>query len=272
MTLKYADDTLLFSSCGDREIRNLKIVLMLFEQVSGMRINFNKSECIPLNLDASQIHEVAHVLNYPIGSLPFKYLGVPTHFEKLEREDLQPIIDKLIKRVDGWRGRLLAYSSRLVLIKTCLASIPVYLLSFIKFPKWVVKLLESQMARCLWNNTSDCHRYHLASWQHVTMLKDYGGLGIPSIRELSLCLLGSWLKRYSLDEGKLWKSLVDFKYNNDSPNIFTCGEAGASNFWKGVLWVARVAKLGYRWRVGKGSRVRFWEDLWISSSSLAIQY
>jgi hypothetical protein len=128
------------------------------------------------------------------------------------------------------------------------------------------------MAHCLWNNTADCHRYHLASWQHVTMLKDYGGLGIPNIRELNLCLLGSWLKRYSGDGGKMWKSLVDFKYNSHSPNIFTYSEARVSNFWKGVLWAARVAKLGYRWKVGRGDKVRFWKDLWIGTSSLAIQY
>jgi hypothetical protein len=36
-------------------------VLMLFEKVSGMKIIFNKSEVIPLNLDDNQIHEVAHV-------------------------------------------------------------------------------------------------------------------------------------------------------------------------------------------------------------------
>jgi hypothetical protein len=75
-----------------------------------------------------------------------------------------------------------------------------------------------------------------------------------------------------LDEGKLWKSLIDFKYNNNSPNIFTCSEAGTSNFLKGVLWAARIAKLGYRWKVGTGSKIRFWKDLWIGSSSLAIQY
>jgi hypothetical protein len=135
MTLQYADDTLLFSSCDIEEIRNLKVVLMLFEQIFGMRINFNNSEFIPLNLGAEQIHEPSHVLTCHVGSLPFKYLGVPIHFKKLKRDDLQPMIDKLIKGVAGWRGRLLAYTSRLSLIKTCLASIPVYLLSFIKFPK-----------------------------------------------------------------------------------------------------------------------------------------
>jgi hypothetical protein len=73
----------------------------MLENVSGMKINFNKSEVIPLNLDDNQIHEVAHVLSCLVGTLPFKYLGVPIHFEKLKRGELQPVIDKLIKIIAG---------------------------------------------------------------------------------------------------------------------------------------------------------------------------
>jgi hypothetical protein len=85
-------------------------------------------------------------------------------------------------------------------------------------------------------------------------------------------LLGSWLKRYSVDEGKLWKYLVDFKYNNNSPNIFTCRDFGASNFLERCSRAAKVAKFGFRWKSGKGIKVRFWEDVWLGSVSLAIQY
>jgi hypothetical protein len=106
------------------------------------------------------------------------------HFEKLKREDLQPIMDKLINMIAGWRERerLLAYSSRLVLIKACLSSIPVYFLSFFKFLKWAIKLIELQMANCLWNDDKECHRYHLASCKLVNMEKDFGGLGGPNLR------------------------------------------------------------------------------------------
>jgi hypothetical protein len=100
LALQYADDTISFSSCDKLALNNLKIVLML-ENVSGMKISFNKSEVIPLNLDDNQIHEVAHVLSCLVGTLPFKYLGVPIHFEKLKRGELQPVIDKLIKMIAG---------------------------------------------------------------------------------------------------------------------------------------------------------------------------
>jgi hypothetical protein len=39
-----------------------------------------------------------------------------------------------------------------------------------------------------------------------------------------------------------------------------------------VLWAARVVKMGYRWKVVKCNKTRFSEDLWIDSSSLAIQH
>jgi hypothetical protein len=131
----------------------------------------------------------------PLGRLPFGYFGVPLHFEKLKKEDLQPILDKLIKRIAGWRRRLLGYSSRLVLIKTCLASIPTYLLSFFKFPKWSIKLIESQMTNCLWNDDRECHRYHLASWQYLNIEKEFGSLAVSNLRERNLRLLGSWVRR-----------------------------------------------------------------------------
>jgi hypothetical protein len=80
------------------------------------------------------------------------------------------------------------------------------------------------MANCLWNGDRECHRYHLASWQHVTIEKEFGGLGVSSLRELNLYLLGSWVRRYCLDEGKLWRQIIDFKYDTCKSNVFTCVE------------------------------------------------
>jgi hypothetical protein len=70
-----------------------------------------------------------------VGVFPIKYLGVPLHYEKLKRENIQPLVDKILNRISGWKGKLLSYAARITLIQTCIASIPVYLLSFIKFPK-----------------------------------------------------------------------------------------------------------------------------------------
>ena len=67
---------------------------------------------------------------------PHQIPRVPLHFTNLKKEDIQHVVDKLIKRVAGWRGKLLSSARKLTLLKSCRASIPIYLLPVIKFPKW----------------------------------------------------------------------------------------------------------------------------------------
>jgi len=51
------------------------------------------------------------------------------------------------------------------------------------------------MANCMWNDFEGHGRIHSANWQLVSMKKDYGGLGVPDLRDLNLALLGSWVRR-----------------------------------------------------------------------------
>ena len=39
-----------------------------------------------------------------------------------------------------------------------------------------------------------------------------------------------------------------------------------------MLLAAQAAHFGYQWKVGDGKRIRFWEDHWFGTSSLAIQF
>jgi hypothetical protein len=38
------------------------------------------------------------------------------------------------------------------------------------------------------------------------------------------------------------------------------------------MWAAKAAKMGIRWKIGDGKKVKFWEGNWLGTSSLAIQF
>jgi hypothetical protein len=57
---------------------------------------------MPINLPEEDSNLFAQVFCCPIGKFPFKYLGVPMHYGNLRREDIQPVIDKIIKGIAGW--------------------------------------------------------------------------------------------------------------------------------------------------------------------------
>ena len=118
-------------------------------------------------MDKAQRISKQHLRDCNIGSFPIKYLGVPPHFAKLRREDIQPVVDKLTKRVAGRKGKLLSSARKLTLLRSYLASIPIYLLSVIKFPKWAIESINSQMSNFLWNDSEGKHKYHLSNWLSV---------------------------------------------------------------------------------------------------------
>ena len=86
--LQYADDTILFIDKDEEKAGNLKKVLTCFEQVSGMRINYTKSELIPIGLTDEEIVSFSNIMGCTVGAFPIKYLGIPLHYDKLRREDI----------------------------------------------------------------------------------------------------------------------------------------------------------------------------------------
>lgn len=68
--LQYADDTILFLDNNIEHARNLKMVLNCFDQVSGTRINYGKSELIPINIDRDVFDHFLEVLGCARGSFP----------------------------------------------------------------------------------------------------------------------------------------------------------------------------------------------------------
>ena len=68
-------NTLIF--CGDEneQIGYLRCVLLCFEAVSGLKINFGKSEMVLVG-DVHEIERLASLLGCKISTLPLKFLGL----------------------------------------------------------------------------------------------------------------------------------------------------------------------------------------------------
>ena len=68
------------------------------------------------------------------------------------------------------------------------------------------------------------------------MCKDFGGLGIPNLRDLNISLLGSLQKGIVQIKESFEKR--DFKYDTNKPNVLHSRTAGSSSFFKGFMWAA----------------------------------
>jgi hypothetical protein len=105
--LQYADDTLILTEPTDEGIAHLKLLLLCFENMSGLKINFDKSEVLVMGMSAPEQCRIANLLNYKLGQFPIKYLGLPVSSSPLRVSDWDFLPQKVGHRVDPWRGLLI---------------------------------------------------------------------------------------------------------------------------------------------------------------------
>jgi hypothetical protein len=54
ISLQYDDDTHIFLGHDLEAVCHLKWIMVCFEQLSGMKINYHKSDIVPMNLDKNE--------------------------------------------------------------------------------------------------------------------------------------------------------------------------------------------------------------------------
>jgi len=140
--IQYADDTVIMIDGSERSISSLKLLLYCFEWLSGLKINYHKSDVYVFGVDQERKEVLANMLNCRLGDWPMKYLRLPISEHKVGSHAFTGLVDKMRKKLDPWKGRNLSLGGRLVLTNSSLSSLPMYTMSFYLLPKSVHKELD----------------------------------------------------------------------------------------------------------------------------------
>ena len=74
--LLFADDMILFCDADEEQILHVRMLLLCFQVVTGLKVNSLKSEMVPIG-EVPNVHVLDDILGCRIGSLPMTYLGMP---------------------------------------------------------------------------------------------------------------------------------------------------------------------------------------------------
>src|SRR6266498_1202020 len=191
--LQYADDMIIFMEHDLDKAQNMKLLLCAFEQLSGLKINFHKSELYCFGDAREALDQYMEIFNCKAGEFPFNYLGIPIHFKRLRNADWRKVEERFEKCLSSWKGKHLSIGGRLTLINLVLSSLPMYMMSFFDIPKGVLKKLNYFRSRFFWQGDDHKKKYRLAKWSILSQPKDRWGLGIKHIALLVNGFLNSSL-------------------------------------------------------------------------------
>lgn len=236
----------------------LKLLLCVFEQLSGLKINFHKSELFCFGQAKECEDQYTQLFGCGVGSFPFRYLGIPIHYRKLMNKEWKGVEDRFEKKLSCWKGRLLSSGGRLTLINSVLTSLPMFMMSFFEIPKGVVKRLDFYRSRFFWQCDEQKRKYRLAKWDILCRPRDQGGLGIENFEIKNICLLSKWLDKILSGE-ELWVELLRNKYLYASSLSQVRMRAYDSSFWKGLLRIRQFFFPHISFSVNCGANVCFWK-------------
>ena len=205
---------------------SIRLALTCFQAFTGLKVNVGKSEIV-LVREVGNIDALATILRCRVGSLPLKYLGMPLGTPYKTALMWYPILERMEKKLSGWKRLYLSKGGRLTLVKSTLSSLPTYYLSLFLIPVAVADRLERIQRKFLWRSSEECFKYPLVAWEKVYLPIVLGGLGIRKLVHFNKTLLGKWLWRFGREGTHLWRRVIASKYGEGQGgwNTKICGKA-----------------------------------------------
>ncbi|XP_024626512.1 uncharacterized protein [Medicago truncatula] len=223
---QFAEDTLLLGKKNWANVRALRAVLVLFESVSGLKVNFNKSMLSGINISDSWLGAAATVLNCRMGRVPFMYLGLPVGRDASRLSFWDHVVARIAKRLSMWKSRFLSFGGRLILINKEEGGLGVRRMREInlaRFGKWCWRMLDDRNG--LW------YRVLVARYgEEGGVLKDRGRRASSWWRELArgIALAVRFRRLYDLS--------VDKHCTVEDMHVLGWEEGGEAWQWRRRLW------------------------------------
>lgn len=205
--LQYADDTIICLEHDVDKAVNLKLLLYIFELMSGLKVNYQKNEIFTVGGDESTLKYYAELFNCDVGSFPIKYLGMPVSYSTLRDSDWEFIVAKYLKRFEAWIGNAASMGGSLTLLDSVVTQISLYHMSMWLMSKTFIEKLDKHRRKFFWQGCNKKMRYHLVKWGRICRSRDKGGLGVKDLRKQNISLMVKWWWKLETQNG-LWQKIV----------------------------------------------------------------
>jgi len=122
-----------------RSATHLQDILLLYENCSGQTINKEKSSIMfSRNAKSADKEQMMAALDIRDEGRNEKYLGLPVYMGKSKEKTFAYLKDKVWKRVQGWKEKLLSKAGKEIFVKVVAQAIPSYTMSCFDLTKKVM--------------------------------------------------------------------------------------------------------------------------------------
>ncbi|XP_075096138.1 uncharacterized protein LOC142174244 [Nicotiana tabacum] len=178
--LAYADDMIIFSSSDETSLMLIMQVLNAYEAASVQLVNKTKSAVYLHHLTVMEVvSKVESITGIHRNDFPIIYLGCPIFYARRNLEYYQPLITKVMDKLQSWLHKL--------------------------------------FAQFFWSSSVGGTSRHWASWNTLCMPVEEGGIGFRSLHDVAKALFSKLWWNFRT-KPSLWSSF-DFGIDETVQNV-----------------------------------------------------
>ncbi|KAL6194501.1 hypothetical protein ACLB2K_035585 [Fragaria x ananassa] len=231
--LMFADDCLIFAKATKKAAGNINTVLNAFAAASGQKINLHKSSLyFSDKVPAGTRNNIVNVINIQQKSSIGKYLGINNVMFWKDPINAKDLMQKLSKRLAGWKQNTLSRAGKLTLIKSNVAGMPNHVMACFKCSKKLTDEIDKQERNFLWG--TDMKQAPVA-WKDICKLKALGGLGIRPSAFFNNAALAKLAWKIITDKNNWWVQVITQKYLRKCSFFRAKKKQKNSYAWNGIL-------------------------------------
>ena len=154
-------------------------------------------------------------------------------------KDWEWMLKCVSKKINSWAYQYLSLGGKMVLIVSVLQEIHVYWMTLFSIPASIFSRMREKLFHLLWSGSSETRKFHLVSWDKLSLPRDMGGWGFKHLSHFNAALRSKSLWRCLFGKG-LWGNMIKEKYFKGLEPIIwmrdrTGVKSGVSTIWKSLV-------------------------------------
>jgi len=195
-----------------------------------------------------------------------KYLGLPVYMGRSKEKTFSYLKDRVWKRIQGWKEKLLSRAGKEILIKAVAQAIPSYAMSCFDLTKTLCDAISAMICRFWWAQQDNEHKMHWVSKEKLCTRKEKGGLGFRDLHLFNIAMLARQGWRLISNPESLCAQVLRARYFPNGDLLSVQQKPGISYSWRSIVRGVQALNKGLIWRVGDGTQINIWLDPWIPDS------